>query len=163
MGMRWGQAKAGGTWPDTYFLSTWPGPTSETANCNSKMILFEPLFHPNFYHLPATGLLQSHRIRVDAPDVCLWNAHTGFKALGRRENKVRVQRGRASLVAQTVKNPPAMQETWVRFLGLEDPWRRAWQPTPVFLPGESHGQRSLVGYSPWGHKELNMTERISIA
>ena len=33
------------------------------------------------------------------------------------------------------------------------PWRRAWQPTPVFLPGESHGQRSLVGYSPWGHKE----------
>ena len=33
------------------------------------------------------------------------------------------------------------------------PWRRAWQPTPVFLPGESHGQRSLVGYSPWGHKD----------
>ena len=32
------------------------------------------------------------------------------------------------------------------------PWRRAWQPTPVFLPGESHGQRSLVGYSPWGHR-----------
>ena len=38
------------------------------------------------------------------------------------------------------------------------PWRRAWQPTPVFLPGECHGQRSLVGYSPWGHKELDMTE-----
>ena len=33
------------------------------------------------------------------------------------------------------------------------PWRREWQPTPVFLPGESHVQRSLVGYSPWGHKE----------
>ena len=33
------------------------------------------------------------------------------------------------------------------------PWRRAWQPTPVFLPGESHGQRSLAGYSPWGHTE----------
>ena len=32
------------------------------------------------------------------------------------------------------------------------PWRREWQPTPTFLPGESHGQRSLVGYSPWGHK-----------
>ena len=32
------------------------------------------------------------------------------------------------------------------------PWRRKWQPTPVFLPGQSHGQRSLVGYSPWGHK-----------
>ena len=37
------------------------------------------------------------------------------------------------------------------------PWRRTWQPTAVFLPGESHGQRSLVGYSPWGHKESNMT------
>ena len=45
-----------------------------------------------------------------------------------------------------------------------DPWvgkipcRRAWQPTPVFLPGEPHGQRNLVGYSPWSHKELDMTE-----
>ena len=39
------------------------------------------------------------------------------------------------------------------------PWRRAWQPTPVFLPGESRGQRSLTGYSPWGHKELDMTEQ----
>ena len=38
------------------------------------------------------------------------------------------------------------------------PWRREWQSTPVFLPGESHGQRSLVGYSPWGHQELDMTE-----
>ena len=38
------------------------------------------------------------------------------------------------------------------------PWRREWQPTPVFLPGESHGLRSLAGYSPWGHKELDMTE-----
>ena len=38
------------------------------------------------------------------------------------------------------------------------PWRRAWQPTPVFLPGESHGQRSLVGYSPRGHKESDTTE-----
>ena len=37
-------------------------------------------------------------------------------------------------------------------------WRRAWQPTPVFLSGESHGQRSLTGYSPWGHKESETTE-----
>ena len=34
------------------------------------------------------------------------------------------------------------------------PWRRKWQPTPVFLPEKFHGQRSLAGYSPWGHKEL---------
>ena len=37
------------------------------------------------------------------------------------------------------------------------PWRRQWQPTPVLLPGESHGPRSLVGYSPWGRKESDMT------
>ena len=41
------------------------------------------------------------------------------------------------------------------------PWRRAWQPTPVFLPGESHGQRSLVGCSPWGRKESDTTEWLS--
>ena len=41
------------------------------------------------------------------------------------------------------------------------PWRRAWQPTPVFLSGESHGQRSLVGYSPWGPKESDMTEQLT--
>ena len=44
-------------------------------------------------------------------------------------------------------------DPWVRKI----PWREKWQPTPVFLPGKSHGQRSLVGYSPWGHKELDMT------
>ena len=38
------------------------------------------------------------------------------------------------------------------------PWREKWQPTPVFLPGEFHGQRSLVGYSPWGYKQSDMTE-----
>ena len=50
-----------------------------------------------------------------------------------------------------VKNLPAMQELQeirVRSLGQEDPWKRAWQPIPLFSPGDSHGQRSLVGYSP---------------
>ena len=42
--------------------------------------------------------------------------------------------------------------------GGKIPWKRKWQPTPVFLPGEFYGQRSLVGYSPWAHKELDMTE-----
>jgi len=60
-----------------------------------------------------------------------------------------------------VKNLPAVQSCrrlkfspWV----WKIPWRRAWQPTPGFLPGESHGQRSLVGYSPQGCKESGMTE-----
>ena len=54
-------------------------------------------------------------------------------------------------VAYTVKNLLAMQETWVLSLAEEDPLEKGMQPTPVFLPGEFHGQRSLVGYSPWGH------------
>jgi len=45
-------------------------------------------------------------------------------------------------------------DPWVEKL----PWRREWQPTPVFLPGEFHGQRSLAGYSSWGHKESDTTE-----
>ena len=45
-------------------------------------------------------------------------------------------------------------DCWVRNI----PWRRKWQPTPVFLPGKSYGQRSLAGYSPWGCKELDTTE-----
>ena len=43
------------------------------------------------------------------------------------------------------------------------PWSRKWRPTPVFLPGESHGERSLRDYSPWGHKESNTTEKLSAA
>ena len=109
----------------------------------------------------------------------------------------------ASLVAQQVMNPPAMREISVQSLGQDIPWRRAWQPTPVFLdfPGGSdskesacnvrdlgsiprlgrspggghgnplqylclenpHGQRSLVGYSPWGRKESDTTEQLSTA
>ena len=75
---------------------------------------------------------------------------------------------RASPLAQLVKNLPAMRETWVRSLSWEDPpekamvphssiLRRKWQPTLVFFPGKSHGHRTLVGYSPWGHEELATT------
>ena len=64
----------------------------------------------------------------------------------------------ASLVVQLVKNPPAMQETWAQSLGWDDPWRRERLPTPVFLPGEFHGL-----YSPWGCKELDKTEQLSLS
>ena len=47
-------------------------------------------------------------------------------------------------------------DPWVRKI----PWRRKWQPTPVFLPGKSHGQRGLLGYSPQGKKKSDMTEMI---
>ena len=57
-------------------------------------------------------------------------------------------------MTQMVKSLPVMQETWVRKIL----WRREWLPMLVFLPGEFHGQRSLAGYSPWGCKELDMTQ-----
>ena len=78
----------------------------------------------------------------------------------------------SSLVAQTVKCLPTMWETLVRSsqcLGRSPgdllwvwkiPWRRKWQPSPVLLPGKSHGQMSMVGYSPWGCKELDTTEQL---
>ena len=68
---------------------------------------------------------------------------------------------RSSQGALVVKHLPANAgdvrrrfDPWVRKI----PWRRAWQPTPVFLPGEPHGQRSLAGYSPWGGTESDTTK-----
>ena len=52
-----------------------------------------------------------------------------------------------------------MQEIQVQSLGWEDPLEKEMQPTPVFLPGESHGRMSLVGYRPWGHKELDISKQ----
>ena len=67
-------------------------------------------------------------------------------------------RNGVSQVMLVVKNLPAnagdLRDSWVRKI----PWRRAQQPTPVFLPGESHGQRSLAGYGPHGHKESERTK-----
>ena len=63
----------------------------------------------------------------------------------------------ASLVAQMVRNLLIIQETWVWSLGWEDPLEKEWLPTPVFLPGEFHGPRSWVVYSPQVRKELDMS------
>ena len=55
-----------------------------------------------------------------------------------------------------------MQELRVDYWVGKTPWRRKWLPTLVFLPEGFHGQRILVGYSPWGHKELDMTEWLTL-
>ena len=65
-------------------------------------------------------------------------------------------------MAQRVKNTPAVQETRVQSLGWEDPLEKEIQDTPVSWPGKSHGQRSQVGCSPWGHKKVDMTERLTL-
>ena len=74
---------------------------------------------------------------------------------------------RSSSVVLVVKNQPTnagnvKRQEFYAWVGKIS-WRRAWQPIPVFLPGESHGQRSLVGGSPWGHKESDTTEVTSCA
>ena len=63
-------------------------------------------------------------------------------------------------MAQRLKHLPEMWETQVRSLGREDPLEEEMATHSLLLPGESHGGRSLVGYSPWGLKELDMTERL---
>ena len=71
---------------------------------------------------------------------------------------------RASLVAWTVKNPPAMWETWVRSLGWEDsPGGGHGNPLQYSCLENPHGQRCLAAYSPWGHKESDTTEQLSTA
>ena len=64
-----------------------------------------------------------------------------------------------SLVAKMVKNLPVIQEMKIRFLGREDPLAKRMATHSSILAWRIHGQRGLVGYSPWGHKELDMTER----
>ena len=55
-----------------------------------------------------------------------------------------------------------LQKIWFDLWVRKIPWRRKWQRTPMFLLGKSHGQRSLVGYSPWGHIESDMTEQLTL-
>ena len=64
----------------------------------------------------------------------------------------------ASLVAQAVKNLPTMQETWVQLLGREDSLEKGMATHSSILAWRTHGKRSLMGYSPWGHKESDTTE-----
>ena len=72
-----------------------------------------------------------------------------------------MQKTCASQVAQRVKNPPQCRRRGFNLQVRRIPYRRARQPTSVFLPEESHGQRNLEGYSPWGHKELDTTGRLN--
>ena len=68
---------------------------------------------------------------------------------------------RVFLATQMVKNPSEMRKTWVRSLGWEDSLEEIWEPTPVFFLEESHGQRSLAGYSPWGCTKSDTTEQLN--
>ena len=83
--------------------------------------------------------------------------------LSSQYKRLRLRLALASMVAQMVKNLPEMGRPsfnpWIRKI----PWRREWLPTPVFLPGESHGLRNLAGYNPQGRKELDTTEQLTLS
>ena len=110
-------------------------------------------------------LLESHRTKIQTQvhnsKVCAPSFY-GFPCCLQQD----VPSFGASQVVLVVKNLPANAGRHKR-CGFDPqvrkiPWKRTWQPTPVFLPGLSLGQRSLAGYSPWGCKELDMTEQLSL-
>ena len=98
-------------------------------------------------------LQRSSRPRLQNSKIC-WTQRLGW------DYSKSLITNRAFLCGSAVKNLPAVQEIRFWFMGQGDPrvrkipWGRKWQPTPVFFPGESHGQRSLEGYSPWGRKRV---------
>ena len=104
------------------------------------------------YHLYRTGIVIQHSSWNKN-----WISEIGNRWYGICKKRLWFILG--PLVAQTVKNLPAVQETWVWSLGQEDPLEKE---TPVFLPGEFYGQKSLVGYSPWSHKESDMADHASL-
>ena len=107
----------------------------------------ENLIHLLLQELPSSASLQT----LQHPLFTEFN----IEPPGKTEMWFRVPHIRASLVAQMVKNLPAVQKTQVQSLGQKISWKREWQPTSVFLPREFHGQRSLAGCSPWGHRVIH--------
>ena len=101
---------------------------------------------------------------------CLGNPHgqrslVGYSPWGHKVRHDGVTKHKesvkASLMVQMVKNPPQCSSPGFDPRVGQIPWRREWLPTPVFLPGKCHGQRSLVGYSPWGRRESDKTELLT--
>ena len=67
------------------------------------------------------------------------------------------------VVAQMTKNQPAVLDTQFYPWFGKIPWRKEWLPTPIILSGRFHGQRSLAGYSPWGRKEPDLTQQLTLS
>ena len=103
---------------------------------------------------------------------------TSYKMLGWMKHKLESRLlGEISITSDMQITPPLGLPWWLRRQSIrlqcgrpgfdpwvrKIPWRRKWQPTPVLLPGEFHGQKSLVGYSPWGRKESDMTEWLHLS
>ena len=120
-----------------------------------SLVMMRPTSSHNFHHVPIIYSHGQHRARH--------KRHTHRLPWWSRELESACQFRGTSLVVQMVKHLSIMRETWIWYLGREDPLEKEMQPTPVLLPGKPHGRRSLVGYSPWGHKQSDTTERLPFA
>ena len=106
----------------------------------------------------AFGLHKESVCNAGDPGVISWSGRSPGEGIGYPP-----QYSWASLLAQMVKNHLQCKRHERHGFDLcvgKVPWKREWLPTPVFWPGEFHGQRSLAGYSPWGHRESDMSERL---
>ena len=122
-----------------------------SANCLAPLNLLSPASRLIAVLAPAAQTVKPRTYTGDERRPCARTARKFVK----RSLRFDIYTLRASLVAQLVKNLPAMPETWVRSLGWEDPLEKGKAiPTPVFWPGEFHGL-----YSPWGRKQSAMPER----
>ena len=121
-----------------------------------QMLKFSVFYHNK--HKEYFDYIQKHHRNALQPSVKSNSGSHGSSMSGKLEGIF----SWASVVAQLVKNLPAMQETWVQSLDWDGtiPWRRERLPTPVFWPGEFHGDsmENSMGRSPWGRKESDMTE-----
>ena len=122
-----------------------------THRGSPQTIVYSTIFSIAYYikGFPHSSVGKESACKAGDPDLIPGSGRSAGERIG-----YPYQYSWASLVAQLVKNLPAMWETWVQSLGWEDPWRRKKLPTPVFWPGEFHG------LSPWGCKESDMTELI---
>ena len=130
------------------------------------LLSLPPFMHTYMYYFHSLSHYQSTLVQMinykTILIICLMENASAFPSLlpfgWRKNNTSSHVYPRASLVAQLVKNPPAMREAWVRSLGWEDALEKEKLPTPVFWPGEFHGL-----YSPWGCKVSDTTEWLPLS
>ena len=131
-------------------------PLDPEGTPKKKLLMFSPLSVANITDFLCVNTLGSRDLMLaHIPHCGLWYilvCTTGPFESSRNELYC------AFLLAQMIKNLPAMQESWVLSLHWEDPLEEEWHPTTLFLPKKFHGQRTLVGYSPRHCEDLDMTE-----
>ena len=138
--------------PYVLIPSTWISELAAWSAWHTRWIYVLPLDSFFLVSVIADGYAIQNPLQCS----CLENPRDGgawwAAVYGVAQSRTRLKRLSSSSSSMQYRRPGF--DPWVRKI----PWRKKWQPTPAFLPGESHGQRSLVGYSPWGHKELDTTE-----